>query len=133
MHLLEIDIDKECNDVSISEGSFKGLQTDHSTIDEDQNSSLDKEPCLSAMLFTSMDAEDDLEFEGGDTQEDLWDLETNDLNLEHVSEMEGLRYVGGYTIPVPWGKNSQERKVGLNLLVGRKGRCFNQVMNFLKS
>lgn len=89
------------------------MQTDHSTIDEDQNSSLDKELCLSAMLFTSMDAENDLEFEGGDTQEDL---EKNYLNLEHVSEMEGLRYVGGYIAH----KFPQYQFLGLRIQSGEK-------------
>lgn len=82
-------IDRESNDVSLSEKSFTDLNASH-----EDNSSLDNELCLSAMLFTSMN-DVDLEFEDENDDDDKG-FERSELNLETVSEMEGLRYVGGY-------------------------------------
>lgn len=88
---IEIEKEKENNEVSLSEMSYPNDASLHS--DSTDGESLEFELLISAMLFTS-DGTFDTDIDNKANTQISYDVER--ANLEECMEAEGLRYVGGF-------------------------------------
>lgn len=87
--------EKQSHDASITEGYFPTGTEGQSVGNDKDDNALQRELSLSAMLFSTLG---DNDFEPVCNDNNRWDTEDveDDLNLEKVTETEGLRYFGGF-------------------------------------
>ena len=97
--------ENKSSSVTLSEGSLMNLDK---TQEENSCDSLEKELCLTAMLFAVSDDNDDLaevdtnwenDYNDDDDIDDvgtITKLNASEKSLEEAMEAEGLLYVGGY-------------------------------------
>lgn len=91
-------LDRESSDVNISEGKFTDLRGNKSGNSVTDANSLERELCLSAMLFASLDENDESMADNTCNDHELDNLPDRCQDLENEMKSEGLRYFGGFIV-----------------------------------